>query len=296
MTSQQPAHPQLLHQFTRWWWQNKKGDFACRWRRRPVWGAQLIQKLGLEREVRAPLFWGGSMTVMTNERISGSLLTFGYAEPSITALMLHFLKDGDSMVDAGAHFGYETLLGSRLVGSRGSVIAFEPNPSAFRFASVNLRDSNNVRLEPKAVGDINGTAYLENRPISESGFNSLSCEKGGFDTTKVEIVRLDTLLADRNRRIDFLKCDVEGHELSVLRGAADILKNDQPLLVLEADMPSSDGMTSPRAHELAAYLDRYGYRPCNFDFDGQLQLGELDAFPVYHPNVAFVPRAHAALS
>ena len=84
------------------------------------------------------------------------------------------------MVDAGAHFGYETLLGSRLVGSSGSVIALEPNPSAFRFASLNLRGCANVRLEQKAVGNLDGMAFLENRSLSQSGFNSLS-PKGGRD-------------------------------------------------------------------------------------------------------------------
>ena len=77
----------------------------------------------------------------------------------------------------------------------------------------------------------------------------------------------------------------------MLRGAADILKNDQPLLVLEADMPSSDGKVSPRAHELAAYLDRYGYRPFNFDFDGKLRFGEFNAFPVHHANIAVTQRS-----
>jgi hypothetical protein len=66
-------------------------------------------------------------------------------------------------------------------------------------------------------------------------------------------------------------------------------------LVLEADMPSTEGRVSGRACELAAHLESYGYQAFNFDFDGCFRFGALDSFPVHHANVVFVPRTRPDL-
>ena len=46
---------------------------------------------------------------------------------------------------------------------------------------------------------------------------------------------MDDLLNDRELRVSFIKCDVEGHELEVLKGAIDILKTDRPNLLVEIE-------------------------------------------------------------
>lgn len=288
MNNRHLAHPDLLSEFVRWQEQNMTGGWAVRWRRRPIWFAQIAQKLGLEREVSAPLFWGESMRVITNEVMSRSLLSFGYSEPTITALMLILLNRGDSMVDIGTHFAYEALLGCRLVGETGSIVGFEPNPQVFEMASRNLRGRPQARVEQKAIADFEGIASFQDRPISQSAFGGIGKEEG-FGTFEVTVSRLDTQLAKRTQPVNFIKCDAEGSELAVLRGATGVLEKDRPFLVLEADMPTPEGIASARAHELADYLGKYGYKAFNFDFDGEFHFGDLDAFPVQHANIGFLP-------
>ncbi|MBW3630628.1 MAG: FkbM family methyltransferase, partial [Gemmatimonadetes bacterium] len=53
----------------------------------------------------------------------------GSYEAEQTALFREWLRPGDTLLDVGAHVGYYSLLGARLVGERGAVWSFEPNPS-----------------------------------------------------------------------------------------------------------------------------------------------------------------------
>lgn len=290
-----PANLELLAEFTRWWRQNHEGGWACTWRRKSVWTAQAIQKLGWHQEVTAPLFWGERMQVITGETVSQGILTFGYAEPTITALMLQLVHSGQMMVDVGTHFGYEAMLGCRLVGPQGHVICFEPSPTAFALAQKNLARFSQVKLHQEAVADQPGTLRLQNRPVWESAFNSLSTKESAIDSVDVPVTTLDLALTNRTQPVDFLKCDVEGFEMAVLKGARSLLSEDAPVLVLEADMPSRQGKVSARACELAAHLESYGYQAFNFDFDGCFRFGALDSFPVHHANIAFVPRTRLDL-
>jgi FkbM family methyltransferase len=291
MTLGPPAHPALLKEFNRWWQQNQSRSLACIWRRRSVWRAQVLQRLGRHIEVCVPLFFGGRMRVVTGETVSTSLVAFGYAEVAITSLMLHLLSEGSTVVDIGTHFGYEALLGSHLVGSSGRVIAFEPNPNAFAIASSNLAHLRHVTLHEMAVADRVGMARLQNRDITQGALNRLTeaDDDNDNETIGVQVTTLDAALGGRDRPIDFLKCDVEGSELAVLKGAHEILTKDAPLMVLEADMPLADGQPSARAHELVAYLQGYGYQALSFDFNENLRVGPFGSFPTYHANVAFVP-------
>jgi FkbM family methyltransferase len=230
------------------------------------------------------------MRVITGETVSSVILAFGYTELALTALMLQFLDQGQTMVDIGTHFGYEALLGCRLVGQEGRVICFEPNPLAFALARKNLLRFSQVELHQVGVGDQLTTLRLQNRPIWESAFNSFSEQLTQDDTVAVPVTTLDVALANRARPIDFIKCDAEGFELAILKGAHQILCEDAPLIVLEADMPTSEGKSSARAHQLAAYLNDYDYQAFNFDFNGKFRIGALDSFPTHHANIAFIPK------
>lgn len=283
-------HPALLEQFVRWKKQNDGGGWATRWRRRPVWVAQVAQKLGLSREVTAPLFWGGDMRVVTNEEVSRGILTFGYTEVAVTAFMLRILKAGETMVDIGTHFGYEAMLGCRLVGPKGRVISFEPNPRAYAIASRNLGRFPQADLRQQGIADKSGTLRMDAPSMHDIGRTRMLTDAPTADSIVVQVTTLDEALRGRSSPVSFVKCDVEGFEMQVLRGASDLLARDAPPLILEADFPSPDGTLSARAYALADYLRPAGYDAFNFDFDSDFRFGPIGSFPVQHANVAFIPR------
>jgi hypothetical protein len=94
------------------------------------------------------------------------------------------------------------------------------------------------------------------------------------------------------RPVDFIKCDAEGTEMAVLRGAVDILSKDKPFLVLEAEMPN-DSELRPRVREFAELLGPMGYQGLSFDYDGKLKLAPVSSFVEGHANVAFIHSSKA---
>lgn len=271
---------------------NDAGGLACYWGRRNVIVPMLLQKMGVNKEVNVPLFFGSRMNVITGEVVSTNIIGFGYSEVALTALMLKVVTKGQNIVDIGTHFGYEALLASVLVGETGSVNSFEPNPHTFAIASKNLNKPN-IKLHNKAVGDHNGSVKMQDKPVTESAFNYVSHDNSEDNLIEVDLVTLDSALAGRKAPVDFMKCDVEGFEMQVLKGAADIITKDKPLMVLEADMPSE---SDQRANEISTFLSEFGYKGYSFDLkDDKLVIADLHSFAVSHANILFVHQSKQAV-
>ncbi|MCJ7662339.1 MAG: FkbM family methyltransferase, partial [Anaerolineales bacterium] len=135
----------------------------------------------------------------------------------------HLIQPGDVILECGAHHGRSTIVLSNWVGSEGKVVAFEPHPKNAENLQKNI-DLNNLRniiLEQKAVGQRNGRIQI----TGES--NSLVITKG--TGVEVEMTSLDEYF-DLNPT--FLRIDVEGFEVEVLKGAKNILAT-RPKLAIE---------------------------------------------------------------
>jgi FkbM family methyltransferase len=283
--------PDLLAEFAEAWCHNTRGGWPARWRRRPVWPALVAQKLGLNLRVNARLFWGQRMRVLTGETISRMLLSFGYAESALTALLCDLIKPGQSAVDIGTHFGYEAMLMARLTGPTGTVDAFEPNPEVAAFAAHNLAPTPWAQLNRLALSDAGGHTSFALPPLVHSAFGGL----GGKASRQIEVElqTLNFLFANRSHPVALIKCDAEGHEEAILRGATQLIARDHPVLVLETGMPDARGKSAPAASHLAALLAPSGYHAFCFEFDGTLRVAPLDTFPTGHANTLYLPASHS---
>ena len=133
-----------------------------------------------------------------------------------------------TVLDIGAHHGYYTLLASQIVGPAGKVLAFEPSPRERKKLNLHLRLNRckNVLIESCALGDADSAGQLFLASRTESGCNSLRRPdvSGAPAPISVVVQRLDqVLLKQRIGSVDFVKLDVEGAELSVLKGATELL-------------------------------------------------------------------------
>ncbi|MDB5131328.1 MAG: putative methyltransferase, partial [Mucilaginibacter sp.] len=178
----------------------------------------MMQKLNMNKEVMVPLFFGERMKVVSGETVSSGLIAFGYTEVALTALMLNEITEGKSVIDIGAHYGYEAMLAAKLVGNSGTVVSFEPNPYSYSLALKNL-SGKNCKLYNYAVGSYNGLAKMNNNNVANSAFNSVVNDDLADRIIEVPMVTLDSILKDRPKAVDFIKCDVEGFEIEVIKGA-----------------------------------------------------------------------------
>lgn len=133
-------------------------------------------------------------------------------------------NSADIVADIGAHAGSHTL---RLAKRCTSVYAFEPNPVNRRFLEWNLalNSIKNVSIFPVAIGSRSGTGTM-----NDAGGPSKLGTSGQF---VVPISPLD-LIAANWTKLDFVKIDVEGFEVEVLRGARETFGRLKPDLLIES--------------------------------------------------------------
>ncbi|EPA05162.1 FkbM family methyltransferase [Candidatus Nitrosarchaeum limnium] len=150
-----------------------------------------------------------------------------------TEIIKNCIKTGDIVVDLGANIGYYTLIAAKLVGDKGKVFAFEPEPKNFEILKKNVELNNyqNVILEQKAVSDVNEKINLY---LSEGiGTHSIKLKQNIKQTIQVESIRLDDYFSNLNLtdKINFIKIDVEGAEFRALNGMNMILKQSKHLKI-----------------------------------------------------------------
>lgn len=156
------------------------------------------------------------------------------------AMIRRHLRPGMTFIDAGANMGYFTLLGAKLVGRSGTVIAIEPAPENYAYLrrSIELNGYSQVRALPIALGDHAGTGQLQILPLSTAHtFTQLKPQYSNLPKVEVPIATLDSVVADQKlEHVDMVKIDVQEWEEEVLRGATNTLR-DNPNLVMLLDMP-----------------------------------------------------------
>jgi FkbM family methyltransferase len=158
-------------------------------------------------------------------------------------------------VDIGANAGVYSLKLSQLVPH---VYAYEPHPRMARILRASMPP--NVTVRQVAVSDVDGQAQLRfpvNAGIETDVLGTIdpantAVASADFRTIEVATVQLDSLSLDP---IGFVKIDVEGHELSVLLGAKNILRRDGPTLLIEAEERHRPGAVE----SIRSFLADYGY-------------------------------------
>lgn len=161
-------------------------------------------------------------------------------EPFCTGLLQKLVKEGEVVFDIGANIGFYTLIFSKLVGEKGKVYAFEPDPINFSILKKNIEANNihNVILVNKAVSDKNEEVNFYIYESNTSG-NSLFAENLNTvpsRSIKVEAIRLDKYFK-KDIKVDFIKMDIEGAEPRALKGMARILGKSKNLILLTEFCP-----------------------------------------------------------
>ena len=199
-------------------------------------------------------------------------------DPAEIAFLRAHVRPGSLALDIGAHKGGYTYWLARGVGPAGRVCAFEPQPQLAR----NLRrsfDPARVTVENAGVSDREGTLRLniptDGRPSPGASLEQTSTATATGHSIEVRVLSLDqylpTLPAPRPA-VSILKCDVEGHELHVFRGAEQMLRREKPVLMFECEQRHHGARPIT---EVFSYLESLGYTGRFFRAG---QLAPLSAF------------------
>lgn len=202
-------------------------------------------------------------------RLGHYLMFDGYWESWVALGVRSCLEPGMTAVDIGANHGYYSLLMANAVGATGRVIAIEPQRKLAgllrRSVLANgLHDVIDVRHV--AMSDRSGNATMV-IPIDFSGNGSLRKDYAELELPvvreEVPCARLDDEMADR--RVDFVKIDVEGAESEVFAGMQRVIQNNARLQIgmeIEAWQPGH--------LNLLADLQLMSFRPHIVNYSGDL--------------------------
>jgi FkbM family methyltransferase len=181
-------------------------------------------------------------------------------EPQLSAIVKTLLRPKDTAVDVGANFGWYTTLLAACADS-GLVVSYEPTPHSYSILTENIRLNHlesRVRARNTCVGDQDGFVAFDVDSTKDSGLGHI-VDDPGTSAPQVPIVKLSDDLEQFRGSIAYMKVDVEGHELAVLRGASELLDvPNQPLLQLEVNDSALDRGGASRG-ALLEFLRSRGY-------------------------------------
>jgi len=151
-------------------------------------------------------------------------------------------KLGDIVFDIGAYVGDTALWFSKAVGSHGKVYAFEPEPGNFEKLKANLERNKVTNVIPLQLALSENEGEMQ---VASAGGSSTMTQAG--TGTLVKVTTIDKFAeANKLPRVDFIKMDVEGHELKVLAGARETIKTFKPSLALSAYHRGEDLIKLPK--------------------------------------------------
>jgi FkbM family methyltransferase len=181
-------------------------------------------------------------------------------------------KEGDTVIDIGAHIGRYTITSSKQVGNTGKVLAIEADPDNFQLLKRNIALNNLTNVIP-----LNYAVFSERTKIklyeqsASAKYNSVMLTRAAKTKNYVE-VDADTLdsILERNgvNQVNWIKIDVEGAEFEVLKGSAKTLSNENISLLIEIH-----NIEDPRHYDnIVDFLKYHNYEIAfeyRYDYSGE---------------------------
>ncbi|MBD2310994.1 FkbM family methyltransferase [Desertifilum sp. FACHB-1129] len=203
---------------------------------------RFLQRTSSQPFERVQLPWGIEIKIRPNEDLGLAIWKMGVYDLCVTELLWRLIDPGETTLDIGANIGYMTSIMAQRVGKTGQVLCFEPHPEIYQELAENIQHWqatsgwNQIQPHSLALSEAAGEGFLETSSYFESnrGTASLAAENPSTSTAlqakkqgyTVQLQKLDALI-DSAQKIGVAKIDVEGHEISVLKGASRLLSQSQ---------------------------------------------------------------------
>lgn len=202
---------------------------------------RLLRLVARDVSIRNP--WTGDNLYLNSFRHKGYWYFGKDREARTMERLAKIVRPGEVVFEVGGHIGYLSQYFSKLVGQSGRLVVFEPGTNNLPYLERNIELKPNVQIERIAVSDHEGEATFYQDDITGQN-NSLLPDYRGADgvekshsmtlnrhEVKVRLVTLDGYVGSNAIQPDFIKMDIEGHELGALRGAMNTLNKVRGLMV-----------------------------------------------------------------
>jgi FkbM family methyltransferase len=196
-------------------------------------------------------------------------------EPQYVSVLRSLAGVGDTIFDIGANIGFYSVLFSTWVGSRGKVLAYEPDPANLNLLrrNIELNGCQNAVVRPVALSNESGRELFSvDRVTRSTGHLGPGATYGGsiFGAGKEDFISVvASTLEDEVSEYgapNLIKLDIEGGEYNVLAGGTSMLRSRRPLIVSELNTWTKDGSNgTERAVETTRYLTRLDYSLWDLD-------------------------------
>lgn len=199
-----------------------------------------------------------------------------FYEHETSKFFMHVARPGDVFFDIGANVGYFALLMAELLGEKGRVVAFEPNPrTRAQLIAMSERNKLNIVVEKEAVAEGDGKALFRDNGQGDSN-GALALDDVRENSFEVDITSLDSYMAKSGAPIPkVIKIDVEGAELQVFRGAAKLFSQPElEFIICEFNVPQLHRFGTS-VDDLRAFMAEKGF--------GLYMLDNEDRLPKYVP-------------
>ncbi len=170
-----------------------------------------------------------------------AILEYGEYSENEIAFLKSFLKKGDHFIDIGAHAGYIAIPLAMHVGQEGQGYAFEPQAYVFDLLGKNIVYNKVIQLSAFNFGISEQNGFADQFVVQDwTGFDCYNMGGVSFKNTShkdqkhkndARLMNLDQL--NIKGPIRLMKIDVEGMEMSVLKGTKGLIQRDKPILYLE---------------------------------------------------------------
>ena len=218
--------------------------------------------------------------------IQSYLLKFYLKEHFQVRFLKHLVKQGDVCLDIGANLGYFSVPLSHLVGDKGKVISVEP---VQQFRDVLMRNSayygkNNVQIIPYALGDQDDKTILMGTPKVDGVIRHGRTEV--IEAPREDMVKIHetTMFMPQTlfgglKKLDFVKCDVEGYEIHIVPLFLEIFALHQPIIEMEIGPKENKEQICGMLHSIGyqAFFLKEG-KLNFFDIQNEIHLKEIELY------------------
>lgn len=181
------------------------------------------------------------------------------------------INQGDTIIDIGANIGFYTKILSELVGDKGKVHAFEPDRINYQRLLNYCGTLKNVELNNKAIGPKTEKLKIYTSKMLNVDHRTYKPEEYE-EEIEIDAVNLDEYLNGRTK-VDFIKMDIQGFEMSAIRGMEQTLNGNKSIKLITEFWPHGLKLTGSSGIEYFNYLVNLGFSCYLMENDN---LSELD--------------------